>query len=120
VGVVGRTSELIVTRSGRRIFAADLDLESFAQLGVRQYRLVQEDISNVVAYIVWHSEVDPAVRANREQSLAETLGRCIGQEIVVTPKAVKEIEPTAAGKHMVVMSRLASRLSSAPSSGETE
>jgi phenylacetate-CoA ligase len=120
VGVVGRTSELIVTRSGRRIFAADLDLESFAQLGVRQYRLVQEDISNVVAHIVWHSEVDPAVRANREQSLAATLGRSMGQEIVVTPKAVKQIEPTAAGKHMVVMSRLASRLSSAPSSGETE
>jgi len=120
VGVMGRTSELIVTRSGRRVFAADLDLESFAQLGVRQYRLVQEDVGNVVAYVVWHSDVDHAVRADREQHLAKALGRSMGQEIVVTPKAVEQIEPTAAGKHMVVMSRLASRLSSAPSSGETE
>ncbi len=115
MGVVGRTSELIDTRRGRRIYAADLDLESFAQLGVRQYRLVQEDISNVVAYIVWHSEVDPAVRANREQRLAETLGRSSGQEIAVTSKAVKEIErpqQESSGGDVAI----ASRLSSAPSS----
>lgn len=110
VGVVGRVSELIVTRSGRRVFAADLGLESFGLLGVRQFRIVQHELDRVVAYIVWHSNVDSDTWADREQRIIETLCRRIGQGVTITVEAVDSIEPTPAGKHMVVVSKCLSRL----------
>ena len=110
VGVVGRVCELIVTRSGRRVFAADLGLESFGLLGVRQFRIVQHELDRVVAYIVWHSNVDSDTRADREQRIIETLRRRIGQGVTITVEAVDSIEPTPAGKHMVVVSKCLPRL----------
>jgi phenylacetate-CoA ligase len=114
VGMVGRASELIVTRSGRRIFAADIDLESLAASGVRQYRLVQKDLDSVVAFIAWHDDIEPNVRADRALRLAERLRRSTGDDINVTVESVQRIEPTAAGKYLVVESRLASRMSGSP------
>ena len=108
--MVGRVSELIVTRSGRRVFAADLGLESFGLLGVRQFRIVQHELDRVVAYIVWHSNVDSDTRADREQRIIETLCRRIGQGVTITVEAVDSIEPTPAGKHMVVVSKCLPRL----------
>ncbi len=108
-GMVGRTSELLITRSGRRIFGDNIDFESFGQLGVRQFRLVQQEIDRVVAFIVWHPDIAPESRPELERRLAATLHRDIGDDIRVTVEAVARIEPSAAGKHTVVVSRLASR-----------
>ncbi|MBN1152062.1 MAG: phenylacetate--CoA ligase family protein [Dehalococcoidia bacterium] len=118
VGMVGRTSELIVTRSGRRIFAADLDLESFASLGVARYRLVQEDVDSVVACVVWHSDIDAATRTEREPQLVERLRRSMKGEINVILQSVERIEPTAEGKHMVVISKLTPRIP--PNTGSSD
>jgi phenylacetate-CoA ligase len=109
VGVVGRTSELIVAPDGRRVFAADLGLESFGSLGVKQFRIVQNERDKVIALIVWHEDVSPDARAERGRQIAETLRGRVGPGIEVKVETVEHIEPTAAGKHLVVVSRLASR-----------
>jgi len=110
VGVVGRASELIVAPDGRRIFAADLGLESFGASGVRQFRIVQHETDSVVALVIWHTDVSRASRAERERRLEEMLRGRLGQGIDVKIETVDRIEPTAAGKHLVVASALASRL----------
>jgi len=109
-GVVGRASELIVAPDGRRIFAADLGLESFSSLGVRQFRIVQQTLGEMVAFIVWHSEVSPEAREERGRKLSEALRGRVGPGIDVKVESVEHIEPTAAGKHLVVVSKLSSRL----------
>ncbi len=107
--MIGRTTELIVTPSGRRIFAADIDLEAFSALGIRQFQILQEDIGSVTAFIVWHDDVDPTARVDQERELSHTLSRSMGSEISVTVRAVPWIMPTPAGKHMVVVSKIAPR-----------
>lgn len=110
VGVVGRASELIIAPDGRRIFAADLGLESFSSLGVKQFRVVQHDLHLIEALVIWHADVSPEARKKRGRKLAEALRARVGPDIEVNVKSVEHIEPTAAGKHLVVVSRLSSRL----------
>jgi len=123
VGVVGRTSELIVAPDGRRVFAADLGLESFSSFGVKQFRIVQHELHHVVAFIVWHPDVGQDARVERGRQIAKTLRDRVGPGIEVETETVEHIEPTAAGKHLVVVSTLASRFpysSRAADAGTTE
>ena len=113
VGIVGRMSELIVTPSCRRVFGADLGLETFGPLGVRQFRVEQDEASNVVALLEWHSVVPMETRAEGEEAIRTTLEAAIGEGIPVEVRSVDHIEPHPSGKHLVVTSKLASRTENA-------
>ncbi len=109
VGMLGRASELIVTPSGGRIFAADLDLESLGRLGVRSYHIVQEDIDLVTVHLTWYSDIVAPDRAAGERLIAARLSRSMGDGIRVVIEQSDDIPMTAAGKHLVVESRLSPR-----------
>jgi phenylacetate-CoA ligase len=109
VGTVGRRSELLVTRSGRRVFGADLCLETLGPLGVRHYRLVQEDVDNVDAYIVWREDVAEVQRVERSRQIATILAGNIGDGVSVQVRSVERIESTAGGKHLFIVSKVATR-----------
>ena len=109
VGMVGRMSELIVTRSGRRVFGADLCLEPLETFGVRQYRLVQEDVDSVDVYLVWSRDVTEVQRAERSGQIAAILAGNIGDGVRVQVHTLDDIEPTAGGKHLFIVSKIAAR-----------
>ncbi len=109
VGMVGRMSELFVTRSGRRVFGADLELEHLGALGVRHYRLIQEDIDNVDVYLVWSRDVAEVQRAERSRQIATILAGNIGDGVRVQVHSVERIRPTAGGKHLFIVSKVAPR-----------
>lgn len=113
IGMVGRMSELIVTPSGRRVFGADLGLETFGPLGVRQFRVEQDRTGDVAALIEWHSSVSTETRAQGEARIRSTLEAAIGEGVPVAVRTVDHLEPHASGKHLVVTSDLASRIASA-------
>jgi len=109
VDMLGRTSEFIVTASGRRVFAANIDLEALQPLGVRRYRLVQDQTGCVHAYIVWHDDVSLCARVTGEELIRNGLTSSIGDETTVVVHTVSEMPATLSGKHQVVVSKLASR-----------
>ena len=115
VGIVGRMSELIVTPSGRLVFGADLGLETFGPLGVRQFRVEQDEAGNVVAFLEWHTSVSPDTRIQGETAIRTTLEAAIGEDIPVEVRSVDHIAPHPSGKHLVVTSELASRTKNARS-----
>jgi len=109
VGIVGRMSELIVTPSGRSVFGADLGLETFGPLGVRQFRVEQDETGKVVALLEWHSQVPDDSRAHGEVAIQTTLEAAIREGVHVEVRSVDHIDPHPSGKHLVVTSKLASR-----------
>ena len=110
VGMLGRTSELIVTNTGNRVFAADIDLEALSSLGVRQYRIVQDEVGKVDVFIVWHTDVGPAARTAGEGHISAALSKSIGDGMLVVVHAVDEIPTSRSGKHQVVVSRVTPRI----------
>jgi phenylacetate-CoA ligase len=109
VGMLGRMSELIVTPSGRRVFGADLGLESLGPLGVREFKIVQHDIAETSAFLVWHDDIPAESRAEGEARIRGTLEQAIGEGVRVRVQSVEHIEPTRAGKYCVVVSEVAPR-----------
>ncbi len=110
VGMLGRTSELIVTRNGRKVFAADIDLEALSLLGVRQYRIVQEEEDRIDTFIVWHNDVESPAREAGEKRIRDALSKSIGDDMVVVVHPVDEIPASLSGKYQVVVSRMAPRI----------
>ncbi|MFW6055846.1 MAG: hypothetical protein ACOC9B_00850 [Chloroflexota bacterium] len=110
VGMLGRTSELIVTRAGSKVFAADIDLEALSSLGVRQYRIVQDAADRINTFIVWHNDVESAARVTGAVRIRDALSKSIGDDMAVVVHAVDEIPASPSGKHQVVVSRLAPRI----------
>jgi len=102
-------SELIVTPSGRRVFGADLGLESLGPLGVREFKIVQHDTAETSAFLVWHDDIPAESRAAGEARIRGTLEQAIGEGVRVRVQSVEHIEPTRAGKHCVVVSEVAPR-----------
>jgi len=112
VNMVGRMSELIVTPSGRRVFGADLGLDAFDALGVRQFRIEQDGEGKVVAQLEWRSTTSEDQRAAGEERVAQALRMAIGENVPVSARTVDRLMPHPSGKHLVISSRLASRLAS--------
>jgi len=109
VGMVGRMSELIATPSGRLVFGADLGLDTFGPLGVRQFRVEQDLAGSVTAFLEWHSELSPESRREGEGTILRTLETAIGDDVPIDVCSVPHIAPHPSGKHLVVTSMLASR-----------
>jgi len=109
VGVVGRMSELIVTPSGQLVFGAALGLETFGPLGIRQFRIEQDETGSVTALLEWHGESSLESRQRGEASVQRTLEAAIGDDVTIDVQSVAHIPPHPSGKHLVVTSMLASR-----------
>jgi len=104
--LVGRRDQFLVTQSGNRVFFGTLFLEDLAGLGMRQYQAVQETIGNVVMRLVPPPSATPADRADLERKVLGMFESRFGYEIALQVLCVDRIEPTPAGKHLFLISKV--------------
>jgi phenylacetate-CoA ligase len=106
--LIGRKSRYLVRRGGKRVFAGTLFLDRLASLGMRQYQIVQEDLDNVTMKLVAprdaHSDDELAALKRRAHAMFE-IG--FGPELTLHIEFVDHIEPTRAGKHVFMYSKVA-------------
>ena len=105
--LVGRKSRYLVTRSGRRVFPGTLFLDRLAGLGMRQYQIIQEDMDNVTMKLVPAPGTSSAAEiAALEERVREMFEQGLGTEMALRIEFFDRIEPTSAGKHVFMLSKL--------------
>ena len=105
--LVGRKNRFLVTRSGSRIFSGTLFLDRLSSLGMRQYQIVQDSVDTVVMRLV----ADPSAssvdeRSALERKVLDMFQSKFGPELALRVEFVDRIEPTEAGKHVFMLSRV--------------
>jgi len=104
--LVGRRDQFFVTQSGNRVFFGTLFLEDLAGLGMRQYQAVQETIGDVVMRLVPPPSATSADRAALVRRVLDMFETRFGPELTLQVLCVDRIEPTPAGKHLFLISKL--------------
>lgn len=104
--VTGKTGNVIYTPSGRRLSLHTLASSSLAPLGIRQFQFVQETLDHVVVRVVPGATLTAEeARTLRERIVAHYQG-ILAEGIQVEAIVVDRIEPTPAGKHVFLISRV--------------
>lgn len=98
--IVGRIDDALVTRDGRKY--TGLSFAFFGRRGIRQARLVQQDLENVTVEVVTTDEYDPSVG----DALAQTLAGKVGGRLRFEIKPVPEIVQETSGKFKFVVSKI--------------
>jgi phenylacetate-CoA ligase len=104
--LVGRKNRIITTRSGSRIFFGPLFLNHLAGLGMRQYQIVQESVNDVVMRLIPPPDTPEDERLSLECRVLEMFRSRFGPEIALRVEFVERIEPSEAGKHVFMLSRV--------------
>jgi phenylacetate-CoA ligase len=106
--VIGKTGNVIRTLSGKRLSPLTLGASNLAPMGVRRFQFVQESLDRVVVRIV----PEPRLRADEVAALPsrvkDTFGRVLGDDVHIDVVVVDQIQPTPAGKHLFLISKVGS------------
>jgi phenylacetate-CoA ligase len=104
--VTGKTGNTIYTPSGKRLSPLTLGSSGLAPLGIKQFQFVQEELDRVTVKVVPGtalSDVETqALSARLKAHYAKTLGHDVRVDVMV----VDHIEPTPAGKHLFLISKV--------------
>ena len=104
--VTGKTGNVIYTPSGKRLSMHTLSSSGLAPLGIRQFQFVQERLDHVVVRVV----PGTTLTAEEEQALCARIvahyHRILGEEVQIDVVVVDRIEPTPAGKHLFLISKV--------------
>jgi len=105
--LVGRKNRFLVTRSGSRIFSGTLFLDRLSSLGMRQYQIIQDSVGTVVMRLAADPSASSAdERSALEQKVLDMFQAKFGPELALSVEFVDRIEPTEAGKHVFMLSRV--------------
>jgi phenylacetate-CoA ligase len=104
--VVGKTGNVIYTPSGKRLSPLALGASVLAPMGVRQFQFEQDALDHVVVRLVPDHELDLDTIAALPRRVAAHYGWVLGDDVRVDAMVVDHIEPTAAGKHLFLISRV--------------
>ncbi|MFW6102670.1 MAG: phenylacetate--CoA ligase family protein, partial [Chloroflexota bacterium] len=104
--VTGKTGNTIYTASGRRISPLALSSSSLAGLDIRQFQFVQEQLDRVTVKIVPETDLDRDTRACLCKTIEAHYRSILGDEMRVDVVIVGGIEPTPAGKHLFLISKV--------------
>jgi phenylacetate-CoA ligase len=106
VGVVGKTGNVIYTPSGKRLSPLTLGSSTLAPMGVRQFQFEQDALDHVTVRLVPDHQLDYDSAATLPPRVAAHFGRVLGEDVRVDVIVVDRIEPTPAGKHLFLISRV--------------
>ncbi|MCK5213225.1 MAG: phenylacetate--CoA ligase family protein, partial [Dehalococcoidia bacterium] len=104
--VVGRRFDFIYTPSGRRIAGSGLGSNRLALMPVRQFQFVQEDLDLLIVYVVPRADVTTEDLGSMRTRIPPLLNEIVGNDMTVRVEYVDRIELTAAGKHLLVISKI--------------
>jgi len=106
-GVVGKTGNTIYTPSGKRLSPLTLGSSNLAPMGICRFQFVQETLDHVVVRIVPGSSLAPDAVAALPARVAANFGRVLGADVRIDVVVVDHIQPTPAGKHLFLISKVA-------------
>lgn len=104
--VLGRRFDIIHTPSGRRITGSNLGTSRLADMPVRQFQFVQEELDLVVVHIVPASNASAAELASMRSLIPPMFQQVVGQDVRVEVAFEDHIALTSGGKHLLVVSRV--------------
>ena len=104
--LIGRKNMVLLSQSGRRISFGALFLDRLANLGMRRYQLVQETLESVVLRVIPPPTLTEQERVLLPRTIHTMFGPILGEEFELRVEFVDHIEPTEAGKHVYVVSRV--------------
>lgn len=102
----GRTTDVILTRSGRLIPGIALPFRFLARLGVEQFQMLQESYDSVIIKLILEKEYP---REHSDKLTKEIKGQyqpILGEDVDITVQFVDQIATTAHGKRKIVISNL--------------
>ncbi|MFC1980218.1 phenylacetate--CoA ligase family protein, partial [Chloroflexota bacterium] len=111
----GRTTDVILTRSGRTIPGIGLPWEFLAFLGIEQFQIVQESYEKVMIKLILDREYPQSHVDELTREIISRYRPILGEDIDITVDFVDQISLTRMGKRRVVISNLPPR--SEPDSG---
>ncbi|MBA7651378.1 hypothetical protein ES703_59197 [subsurface metagenome] len=105
----GRTSDVILTTSGKSIPGMVLLWGFLASLGVEQFQIVQETYQRVVVKLVLDREYPAEHLDKLTRKVISQYRPILGQDMDIAVELVDQIPLTRAGKRRVVISNLPPR-----------
>lgn len=106
--VFGKSGHVIFTPSGRRLSPLTLGSSGLAPMGVARFLFVQETLDHVVVRLVPEKSLSRDDTAALPRRVAKHFGRVLGEDVSIDVELVDRIEPTAAGKHLFLISKVKS------------
>jgi len=106
--VIGKTGNVIYTPSGKRLSPFALHPSGVAPFGVRQFQLVQERLDHVTVRVVPNSGLSAAGSQTLEVAVRDHFSHALGDDVRVDVLVVDHIDPTPAGKHLFLISKVTS------------
>ena len=103
--LTGRTCDVIYTPSGLRVSGTSIGMTRFSKLGITGFQIIQETLDELTMRVVIPSDTVPEQERIR-QGVTDVLHETVAPEMRITVMFVDRIEPTAAGKHVPIVSRV--------------
>ena len=104
--VLGRRFDIVYTPSGRRITGSNLGTARLANLPVRQFQFVQEDLDLMVVHVVPHSGTSTSEMVSMKSRIPPMFQDVLGEDVRVEVQFEDHIETTSGGKHLLVVSKV--------------
>jgi len=104
--VVGKTGNTIYTPSGKRLSPLTLGSSGLAPLGIRQFQFIQEQLDHVTVKLVPGTALSDTESQALSARVKAHFARTLGEDVRVDAVVVDRIEPTPAGKHLFLISRV--------------
>lgn len=102
--VQGRTNDFLFAESGAKIHDVAFAMLLRDMLGMRQFKIIQEDLHRVTLQLVITPEFSKEIQKQRIQ---KSFQHFLGQNTVVDIHYVADIPPEPSGKYRYVVNRLA-------------
>ena len=103
---LARSGDILYTPSGKRISPLALGVSALASLPVGQLQFVQELLDRVVIHLVLTQDIYGHDATGLKSRVANTFAPVLGEDVSIEVNFTDRIEPTSAGKHRFVISRL--------------
>ncbi len=104
--LLGRISDFIYAGSGRRVAAISVPFNRLALLGITQHQIVQDEPGRILLRLTAPAATTASAKEAVENGAREFLLPSLGPDMHMEVEFTQHIEPTAAGKHLPVLSRL--------------
>ncbi|MCK9356027.1 MAG: hypothetical protein M0R22_02600 [Dehalococcoidia bacterium] len=104
--VIGKTGNIIHTPSGKRLSPFALHPSGIAPLGVRQFQFIQERLDHVTVRVVPNTCLSVSDSQALAAAVRSNFGSTLGDDVLVDVLVVDRIEPTPAGKHLFLISKV--------------
>ncbi len=104
--LLGRLADFVYSKSGRRVTATGMPLGRLALLGITRFQIVQDEPGRIVLRVIAPEATTASAKEAVKNGVREHLLPSLGPGMHMEVEFTQHIEPTAAGKHLPVLSRL--------------